>query len=106
MAVSLVNMAIFPVDSEDEEVESINTQPPDMQTVNSVAEFMKSVNRIRFTSMTQPENEADKISKGKLKRSGSCPTFTEDIHEESHDNDDVGIERCASIQVRDITTYS
>lgn len=66
--------------------------------MKSVAEFMKSVNRIRFNSMTvaDPDRQAGNAVKVG-KRSGSCPPFTEETLE--NEVDCHGLERSASIQV-------
>ncbi|XP_067938172.1 hamartin-like [Watersipora subatra] len=74
-------------DSEDEEVQSITQQTPDPQTAQQVAEFMKTVNRIRFISMTTADTDRDKPQKGSFKRPDSCPAFIEDMQEELHEND-------------------
>lgn len=85
------------IDSEDEEVESINKHTDDQKTVESVKAFMIKVNRIRFISMTATDSEqAPRVG---LRRSGSCPTFTEDMREEPQEVTKASLERSASIQV-------
>lgn len=69
---------IFVVDTDDQEVSDLtkNPVPPMFQTAESVAKFMRSVNRIRFNSMT---NEVETIlaqEKYSCRRnSRSCPNL-------------------------------
>lgn len=75
---------------------SINKLQMDIPTSKSVMEFMKSVNRIRFNSMTVVETEKASY---KSRRPGSCPSFTEEQIDSVPEKKP--IERSSSIQVLD-----
>jgi hypothetical protein len=69
---------VFVIDTDDQEVSDLtkNPVPPMFQTAESVAKFMRSVNRIRFNSMS---NEVETIlAKEKYscrRNSRSCPNL-------------------------------
>ena len=49
--------------------------------------------------MTNADTDSEKSASKTLRRSGSCPTFTEDMSE-SHEESKTPVERSSSIQVR------
>lgn len=71
-------MCYIAVDTEDQEVSDItkNPVPPQFQTAESVAKFMRSVNRIRFNSMSNEVESFLAQEKFCSKRnSRSCPNL-------------------------------
>ncbi|XP_052789916.1 hamartin-like [Mya arenaria] len=79
-------------EDDDDEVSELTSVVPGNQTVTaeSVKKFMKSVNRIRFNSLTATNNiELNKSNKpfGAQKRSRSCPQFPK-IASLNEDDDD------------------
>ncbi|CAG2207837.1 TSC1 [Mytilus edulis] len=88
---------------EDDEVSEINQNQSESAvhlTAESVAQFMKSVNRIRFNSLTATNNlDLYKQEKYKKTRSNSCPSLpklTSVDNEDSEDEDEGELSRSAS----------
>ncbi|XP_071155173.1 hamartin-like isoform X2 [Mytilus edulis] len=88
---------------EDDEVSEINQNQSESAvhlTAESVAQFMKSVNRIRFNSLTATNNlDLYKQEKYKKTRSNSCPSLPKLLsvdNEDSEDEDEGELSRSAS----------
>ncbi|XP_076090559.1 hamartin-like isoform X2 [Mytilus galloprovincialis] len=88
---------------EDDEVSEINQNQSESAvhlTAESVAQFMKSVNRIRFNSLTATNNlDLYKQEKYKKTRSNSCPSLpklSSVDNEDSEDEDEGELSRSAS----------
>lgn len=91
---------IFFTDDEVSEINQNQSESAVHLTAESVAQFMKSVNRIRFNSLTATNNlDLYKQEKYKKTRSNSCPSLpklSSVDYEDSEDEDEGELSRSAS----------